>query len=342
VISEPTTQAVETGLHDRAPSLPAPRGPLTEELFERLVLPPRSFGPPAEPDDPLGGDDAQLALYCCYELHYRSFAGVDDGWEWDPSLLRWRAVLEGAFESALRENVVEWDGIDVQDHLRSLADAPGPSLSSYVEHEGSARQLLEFLVHRSAYQLKEADPHTWAIPRLTGAAKAVMVSLQNDEYGDGVRSEMHATLFARTLDAVGLDAAYGHYLDRLPGTTLATTNVISLFGLHRRLRAALVGHLALFEMTSVVPMGRYSRALDRHGFGPEARRFYDVHVEADEVHQVVAARDLVGGLVREDPAAAAGVAFGASAGSLIEARMAAAILDAWNQGCSSLRPAGEP
>jgi len=37
--------------------------------------------------DPLADDDLHLALYCCYELHYRGFDGVDPGWEWDPHLL---------------------------------------------------------------------------------------------------------------------------------------------------------------------------------------------------------------------------------------------------------------
>jgi hypothetical protein len=99
---------------------------------------------------------------------------------------------------------------------------------------------------------------------------------------------MHSTLFAATMAALGLDPTYGAYLDRLPGATLATVNLVSMFGLHRRWRAALVGHLAVFEMTSVEPMERYSRALARMGIGPEGRRFYDVHVAADARHGVIA------------------------------------------------------
>ena len=34
---------------------------------------------PSPSDDPVTGEDAPLALYVLYELHYRSFAGVDDG-----------------------------------------------------------------------------------------------------------------------------------------------------------------------------------------------------------------------------------------------------------------------
>ena len=40
---------------------------------------------------------------------------------------------------------------------------------------------------------------------------------------------------------------------------------MSLFGLHRRLRGALVGHLAAFEMTSSIPNRRYGDGLRRLG-----------------------------------------------------------------------------
>ena len=32
----------------------------------------------------------------------------------------------------------------------------------------------EYFVHRSLYHLKEGDPHAFAIPRLTGRAKAIV------------------------------------------------------------------------------------------------------------------------------------------------------------------------
>ena len=132
-----------------------------------------------------------------------------------------------------------------------------------MEQRGSLAEMREFAVHRSAYQLKEADPHTWAIPRLEGSTKAALIRIQADEYGYGTTRRMHQQLFVETMRALGLDPTYGAYLDALPGTTLATVNLITLFGLHRRWRGALVGNLAVYEMTSVVPMGRYSSALGR-------------------------------------------------------------------------------
>ena len=70
---------------------------------------------------------------------------------------------------------------------------------------------------------------------------------------------MHAALFAARWTRSGLDSRYGAYVDHLPAVTLATVNLMSLFGLHRRLRGAIVGHLALFEMTSSIPNRRYAQ-----------------------------------------------------------------------------------
>ena len=112
---------------------------------------------------------------------------------------------------------------------------------------------------------------------------------------------------------------------------------MSLFGLHRRLRAAIVGHLALFEMTSSIPNRRYGDGLRRLGFDGDATLFFDEHVEADAVHENVAAVDLAGGLVRQDPALAGGVLWGAEALAELDARWCGHVLGCWRAGRTSLR-----
>jgi len=191
-------------------------------------------------------------------------------------------------------------------------------------------------VHRSAYQLKEADPHSWALPRLYGPPKAAMVEIQADEYGGGCAERVHAALFAKTMDGLGLDSAYGAYLAHVPGSTLATVNLMSLLGLHRRWRGAIVGHLALFEMSSSVPNRRYGNALRRLGADRDTTDFFDEHVTADAVHESIAAVDLAGGLVRQEPELAADVLWGARALSELEGRFARRLLEAWEDGRSSL------
>ena len=179
-------------------------------------------------------------------------------------------------------------------------------------------------------------PHTWAIPRLDGPAKAALVCIQADEYGSGRHEDMHHHRFGTTMEALGLDPTYGFYLACLPGSTLASVNVISLFGLHRRWRGALVGHLTVYEMTSVVPMGRYSNALRRFGLDGSARAFYDVHVAADAEHQCIALYELAGTLAQQEPGLRDDIVFGARATLAVERRFAEHLLDCWHTGRSSL------
>lgn len=332
------------------PVLPEPRGPVSAMLLSELTqkahpLPPASV---VEPADPLTDEDLQLALYVSYELHYRGFEGVDERWEWEPSALALRGTLERMMETALRQAVGELpariDPSETDRILRAVSDEDdGPSVSVHLARHGTKEQLLEFVIHRSAYQLKEADPHSWALPRLSGAPKAALVEVQADEYGGGRTDRIHAELFARAMDALELDSTYGTYLDHIPGVTLATVNLMSLLGLQRRLRGAIVGHLALFEMTSSVPNRRYGDALRRLGYGEDATAFFDEHVEADSVHESIAAVDLAGGLIRQQPELARDLMFGARALALLDARWGRYLLGCWEAGESSLRiPLAEP
>jgi hypothetical protein len=195
----------------------------------------------------------------------------------------------------------------------------------------------EFVVRRSAYHLKEADPHSFAIPRLRGRAKAALVEIQADEYGGGREPRMHASLFAQSMRALGLRDTHGAYLGLVPGVALAIVNAMSMFGLQRRLRGALVGQLALFELTSTLPNRRYGNGLRRLGWNrPEATRFFDEHVEADAVHEAIAANDLAGSLVEDEPALAADVVFGARAQQLLDHRCSAYLIGRWTRGRSGL------
>jgi len=326
------------------PLLPWPRGPLSAAVISAFRRDPGTLGvtPPVTGVDALSDDDFSLALYLCYEVHYRGITVAN--WEWDSDLLRFRAELEQAFETRLRDEVAPVElhsPFEVTTALdETIRASSGPSLSAYLLETGTLEQFREFCVHRSAYQLKEADPHTFGIPRLSGEAKAAMVAIQYDEYGSGEAAAMHSTLFSNTMSALGLDSSYGSYVEVLPATTLATVNLVSMFALHRRWRAALVGHLAVFEMTSVEPMGRYSKALERLGIGSEGRRFYDVHVTADKLHAQIARDRMVAGLIRAEPDLAPDLLFGVAALMMLEERFATHLLDAWADNRSSLVPWG--
>ena len=295
-------------------------------------------------------DDVQLTLFCLYELHYGGLDGVDDRWEWHPGLIGIRHLLEEPFEAWLRSEA----GLITESVRRPDSRAPGseataallfdlaardggPSVSRHVAKKATVEQLSEFLIHKSLYQLKEADPHTWAIPRLTGRAKAALVEIQADEYGGGRPDRMHSALFARTMRGLGLNDSYGGYADAVPAISLASVNMMSLFGLNRRLRGAIAGHLAMYEMTSSRPNQLYGNGFRRLGFDADVTGYFDEHVEADAVHEQIAGRDLAGGLVEAEPDLLEDVLFGAAAVACIDARFATHLMDAWENDRSSLR-----
>ena len=325
----------------RAPHLPAARGVLSEAVVTFL-----RGGGGSLPSvvtmagDPLVDDDLQLALYLCYELHYRGFEGVDEGLEWDTRAIGFRTAVEKLFEEAIRASVGRSPVVpeSVPEVLRSSVSGSPSALARYLARDASLDRFREFVIHRSAYHLKEADPHTWVIPRLRGRTKAALVEIQADEYGGGDEPRMHSSLFANTMRALALNATYGHYLDVIPGSTLATVNLMSLFGLHRRLRGAAVGHLAAFELGSSIPNRAYGRGLRRLGYEGGAVTFYDEHVEADSVHDMIATYDLAGVLAREDAALADDIVFGARALDLVESRFAGHLLASWRARRTSLHP----
>ncbi|CAN5411909.1 iron-containing redox enzyme family protein [soil metagenome] len=321
--------------------LPRARGPVSTAVFERILQARDVLAGPLRVElasgDPIEDDDPQMTPWALYELHYRSFEDVDEGWEWAPELLAVREQLEAPFERALREEVrpqvaaVVGAPGDLADRLFALTDSfEGPSLAEHIQRHATREQVQEFLLHRSVYQLKEADPHTWVIPRLEPDIKARLVELQFDEYGGGRPARVHQALYARALIEAGLDASYGAYVDDVPAITLALSNATSLFGLHRRLRAAALGHLGAVEATSSIPCRRFAAGIRRTGFSDPVAFFFDEHVEADAVHEQLALRGICAELVKATPGLEADVVFGATACLTLEARFAARLLEAWN------------
>ncbi len=337
-----------------APELTDDRGPLSalmlqivdggrrrtgahEELGRRVAQ--RS----ADGDGVLDDGDVQLTLFLLYGLHYGWLGAAGGELEWDLELLAVRQQLEGLHEAELRAMTGELpapepSGRAVASALLDLTTADnGPSLARYVARRATVEQARELLVLRSVYTLREADTHSWAIPRLTGRAKAALVEIQSDEYGAGRLSEMHSTLFATAMRGAGLDDTYLAYLDHVPDVALAAHNTMSLFALNHRLIGAVVGHLAAFEMTSSIPNRFLRDGLARLGFGPDVTRYFAEHVEADAVHEQIAAHDLAGALAEQDPSLVPDLMFGAASSLLLDGCVARHVLSAWEEGRSSLR-----
>ncbi|MFD3533838.1 iron-containing redox enzyme family protein [Streptomyces sp. NPDC058664] len=322
-----------------APALPEARGDVSHAVRRRLL----GGGTGELPDEAAiarsspYGEDLQLALHLCYEQHYQGYEGVPDTLEWDAGLLGVRALLEHRFESALRHDCRDHPDVDEALAVLLMEPAEATGVSHFLLSEGEPWQLREHAVLRSVTQLREADPHLWVVPRLRGRAKAAMVAVAYDEYGRGRAERMHAGLYADLMADLGLDPSYGRYVDAAGAETLAASNLMSLFGLHRRLRGALVGHFAVLEITSPPTASRLATAMRRSGAGPAAERYYDEHVEADAVHEQVVRRDVVSGLLDDEPELAPEVSFGIAATCLLDDRFDRRLVDAWSRGESALR-----
>ncbi len=334
-------------------SLPIARGPWSHRAIDLLTgvghtaptSHPVGNGAPALPSrsNILVDDDAQLALYLCYEVHFRGLPGVDDRAEWDPGVLGFRLLLEDLFEVALRREIPDdpIESADVPAELRRLDAASTMLLGRFLQRDATLEQVREFVVHRSSYHLREADSHTFALPRVVGPAKAAFAEIQFDEYGAGRPDRVHSVLFANLMRHLDLDSSYGRYLDIIPGSTLAAVNLLSMFGLHRRMRGAAVGHLALFELGSSQPNRLYGDAMRRLGFGADATDFFDEHVEADAGHAMIATYDVAGRLAIDQPELAADIVFGARALDFVEGVAGDHLLSSWNAGMPSLRCASQ-
>ena len=204
------------------PICPTPRGELSAALLDALARP----GPrdrrrcrrwPASPTRS-ADDDLQLALYLCYELHYRGLPGVDDalGVGAEPARVPGRRS-SGEFEAALREVVprpaepVPAAEIDLA--LREISRARLPAAVALHPHAGDARAGAR--VPRPPLGL----PAQGGRPALVGAAAAVgrrrrrrWSRSRPTSTAAGAPDWIHAELFARAMRALGLDAE----LRRLP------------------------------------------------------------------------------------------------------------------------------
>lgn len=314
--------------------IPQARGEFSDALFAALRVPTRSWEHVLSryPEDRA---DFQIALWTLYELHYRGFRDASQDWEWNPGVLQIRARLEREFEQGLRFRHAESDDHEAiaptPDALAAYIESrPCVSVAARVQRDATEDQVLELLMHRSIYHLKESDPVSWVVPRLSTAPKAALMELQYDEYGCGDPNRLHSHLFALGMQACGLSPDYGAYIDDAPTEVLEQNNAMSLFGLHRRLRGAALGHLAAFEATSSGPSRRMSAGLSRLGLTPEMIAYYDAHVTADALHEQLALRTICDALLTDQPELLGDVLFGIATCIDLENRFAERTLRSWS------------
>jgi hypothetical protein len=319
---------------------PPPRGPVSAAVQAALLSDPADqeflgVRLPRDLDDIFRDADLQLALWMLYEQSYRAFEGAHDH-EWDPAAVAVRRRLEEAFEGQLRTATAAAvaDALGAHDDVvtqieHTIREAGGPDLARFLHREATREQMLDFLAQRSLYHLKESDPHSFVVGRVGGAAKVALAELQYDEFGAGRPDQLHSTMYANALDAAGLRCDYGAYVERVPASTLAVNNLMSLFGLNHRLRGAAVGHLACFEATSSVPCRRIAAGIERVGLPAATAAYFHEHVEADAAHEQVVLHEVCGNLVEAEPGLREDILFGVAACLHLDAIAAKDLLGAW-------------
>ena len=221
---------------------------------------------------PLTDEDLQLTLFLCYELHYRGWSGVDDA-RGSGSRRCWRCAPAPSGRS--RRRCASWPARRrrcCRPACRALADLvaadDGPPLAATLQRRADLERFREFVAHRSIYHLQARPTRTAGRcpgcggPAEGGARRDPDRRVRRRAAGPDARRAVRAT----TMDRLGLDdRATPPTWTGCRRSTLADDNLMSLFGLHRRLRGALLGHLAAYEMTSSLPNRRYGNGLRRLG-----------------------------------------------------------------------------
>jgi hypothetical protein len=335
--------AIERALDDPDWASKRSREPaLADELLERA----RACAVAAfEHDDDGASDQAHRALYALYAQNAWSPVGAERSNQHDLALQAVLLELEGGFERWLgRHALPEEPPRDVDAFCAWLRDlalerevVPPSGMGPYLRESATLEQLKEIVAQRSLFFLKEPDPWAMVIPSLHGVAKAGLLDVLLDEYGWGRHDHMHSTVYEVLMERLGLETGYDAYRERTAWQFLAGLNYQGLLARHRRLCRRMYGYIYLVEADSPRSMANYLAAWERLGIDdPGVRRFYELHVTADEGHQQVALEEMIAPVVRAEPEAAAEIARGVLEGHVVHALFSHHLVRSFRAGTSSL------
>ena len=285
--------------------LPTPRGPLSEAVFSALTSPDAFAVDPCSPTRP-------TAATCCPPTTSSSRCGcrtscTTAGSTTSPTSASGTptcSACDATWRRSSRPSCATWcrpprvDDRDFPTQLRDVIETRGgPPLAAHLHRHADRPECCSSCASAASTTSRSPTPMRSSCRGSDGRAKVALAELLYDEFGAGRPDALHSKLFADALAGAGLDPRYGAYVDETPATTLAVNNLMSLFGLHRRLRGAALGHLAAFETTSSVPCRRIAAGIERVGLPDVVAAYFHEHVEADAVHEQVALRDICGSLV---------------------------------------------
>ena len=139
-------------------------------------------------------------------------------------------------------------------------------------------------------------------------------------------------MFGDAMEACGLDRTYGAYVDEATALTLAVEQRDVVV---RRCTGGCAAQRSGTWPRSRRPARCRARKIaggaERLGLPAAVAAYYSEHVEADSVHEQVAARDICGGFVADQPGLRGDVFFGAAACLHLDGLAAREMLDHWER-----------
>jgi hypothetical protein len=177
--------------------------------------------------------------------------------------------------------------------------------------------------------------HLRAVSRLLDRTTSLTDHARGAELARAARATLHAQMYRAALESTGIDSRYGVHLESVPGATLSSFNFVMMLVLHRRWRAALVGHVALHE-TYLSSLRNYVAGFERLEMRA-AVDYCQAQNHAGELLDFTGLEELVSDFVATEPELSDDVLFGARAFDFLENSFATRLLSAWSEGRSSLR-----
>jgi hypothetical protein len=258
-----------------------------------------------------------------------------------------RANLEQGFRHYLGKRRMGVDGLEPppgggrSEWLAELALGAHPHEDSgwpqFIREQATLDQLREIVAQRSLFFLREPDPWIYALPTLSGQAKAGLIDLLLDEYGWGKLERMHSSVYSQLMEALGLDSHIDHYSATTSWQYLATLNHQWMLALTTEYSRRLLGTIYLTEADSPNAMTNYLAAWKRLGIeDPRILEFYEIHVQADENHRDVALHEVIEPVCALEDDAEREVAIGIFDGRTVEAEFARHLKQVFSRGETSL------
>lgn len=188
-----------------------------------------------------------------------------------------------------------WTRAGLEAFLRALKGEEAPSRSelAIAESTDPQRAARMWLIQFAPDFLSEASPMIRNVLGCYGQPQSEWFKIIIDEYGYGVHSAKHSSLYEHTLRSAGLSPDVHHYWQYYLTSSLMLNNYFPFLGKNHENFFRYLG--AVYYTESVlIDFCRRAAELLRRVFGPEADvRYFTEHVHIDQHHSRMALEKLI-------------------------------------------------